>query len=517
MLLGSALFVLCLGLLPGGTHARSPAQNTAQNLGPGFGQRYLVLATLRVSTLQNELRQASAAGYRVVAAWSTNELVLLLEKTAAPPATYEYLVVDTMRYSTLEKDVKYAAARGYRVVPGTLIGEKTLIMEKAPGSSARYDYLFLRHEFVPVPSSATTVTTSLENISLKAALQGYGVAAVACATSSAGRLGHIFVLEKSLQPDAANSPQAARPSGRERYLLVMGKAGADLQDLLRRSAAKGYRLAITSNDACTETVLVLEDTGRPNEPYEYAVVGAQDQVSAASADGFHAHPSGVLPAFGILMERPPGANSPTEYFLVDLGNSSGLQQRLIDAAAQGMRVVAARGDIAVVRKEATAASGPRDVGDTPPGSPTSGALVEERPRAGSIPPGARIFVQEIDGFGTFMVSALKKKNVQVVVLISPQNAEFAISGTAFVREPSKTIAILDAIGELSTPVGEQVGDFPKKLEVRIAVRNVRTGEVVFEHLVQKRSTTRGMLHYTQDAADECAEQLAKRIQGSKPQ
>ena len=33
-----------------------------EKLGPGYGQRYLVLATMRTSTMQKELRQAAAAG-----------------------------------------------------------------------------------------------------------------------------------------------------------------------------------------------------------------------------------------------------------------------------------------------------------------------------------------------------------------------------------------------------------------------------------------------------------------------
>src|SRR6185295_19868976 len=56
-----------------------------------LSQRYLLLATTRTSTMQKELNEAAAAGYRVLGgAHQTGdegdgELMVLLEKVAQPP------------------------------------------------------------------------------------------------------------------------------------------------------------------------------------------------------------------------------------------------------------------------------------------------------------------------------------------------------------------------------------------------------------------------------------------------
>jgi hypothetical protein len=63
--------------------------------------------------------------------------------------------------------------------------------------------------------------------------------------------------------------------------------------------------------------------------------------------------------------------------------------------------------------------------------------------------------------------------------------------------------------------GQQSGDFPRKLEVTISVRNVRTGAVILEHSVQKHTTARALAYYSQSAAEACADHL-KKIQEPKP-
>ena len=70
-------------------------------------QRYLLLATSKTSTMQNELNQAAAAGYRVLVASRTGggELGVLLEKLAEPPELYEYLLLATQRTKTMQKEL----------------------------------------------------------------------------------------------------------------------------------------------------------------------------------------------------------------------------------------------------------------------------------------------------------------------------------------------------------------------------------------------------------------------------
>src|SRR6185436_10424654 len=65
--------------------------------------RYLLLATERTGTMQQEINEAAARGFRVVAASpkESSEVVVLLEQTRDK---YEYRLVATTRTTTLQRD-----------------------------------------------------------------------------------------------------------------------------------------------------------------------------------------------------------------------------------------------------------------------------------------------------------------------------------------------------------------------------------------------------------------------------
>ena len=104
-------------------------------------QRYLLLATTRTPTMQKELNQAAAAGYRVLSgAHQTGDdgdgqLMVLLEKVARPPEVYTYQLLATERTKTMQRELDRFAAQGFRLLPGSMIGGKgelVLLLEKAP-------------------------------------------------------------------------------------------------------------------------------------------------------------------------------------------------------------------------------------------------------------------------------------------------------------------------------------------------------------------------------------------------
>ena len=515
---GAGVSVLCFCLLLYGR------QSPEQRLGPGFGQRYLVLTTTRISTMQGELRQAAGAGYRVLAGWSapeikreldsysytSSQIVMLLEKVAARPSTYEYMWLSTFRSSTLRKEMREAGARGYRLVPQTEISDTSLLMEKAPASSERYDYLFPPHE---------------------GAVQGYAMVGMACSCTGGEesedgsvpplRVTHVLVAEKSLQPVAEVRSQESPTSARARYVLLVGEPGTDLKEMLSGYAEQGYRLVLTSDASCPKPVLVMEDVAQPGQTYQYLVARGEDELNAAATRGFHPHPSGIVDGFGIIMERTPGSKNGDKYFLLEKTSSSALQERLIDAGMEGLDVVAAgrTKHVVILRKSAgkiaelqTASAESPHLG--PRGSGLSGSASPEDDMA--IRPGSRIYVQPMDGFGTYLISALKKKKVPLVVVFAQQDADFEISGAAKIHEASKAVQILEAVGGVAgAAAGQQSGDFPRKLEVTISVRNVRTGAVILEHSVQKHTTARALAYYSQSAAEACADHVKKKIQEPK--
>jgi hypothetical protein len=115
--------------------------------------RYLLLSTVKTSTMQKELDQASAQGFRIITAASScgqSEMVLFLERVTQPPDTYKYRLLATARTSTMEKELNLAAQEGYRLLPrtitakeGFLSNEIVSVLELTPKSSKRYQYRLL--------------------------------------------------------------------------------------------------------------------------------------------------------------------------------------------------------------------------------------------------------------------------------------------------------------------------------------------------------------------------------------
>lgn len=216
-------------------------QPSEKKTGLDFGQRYLVLGTIRTSTMQKELNQAAAAGYRVLAGWlgvEEEELVMLLEKVTAPPNTYEYLLLATRRSSTMQKEMREAGVRGFRLVPHSMVlksadstgpEEMVLVMEKAPGSSNRYDYLFLtdRTRFVTIPSTGALDAATIKKENLRAFPNGYAIVG-----ELPGR--NVLIAEKPAQPDADVFQNRAE------YLLLKTGNGSDLEKELADAGERGF-------------------------------------------------------------------------------------------------------------------------------------------------------------------------------------------------------------------------------------------------------------------------------------
>jgi hypothetical protein len=161
-------------------------------------QHYLLLATRKTSTMEKELNQAAAAGYRIVAGSRTSgtEMALLLESVATPPDVYEYQLLATTKTTTMQKELDEAAARGFRLLPETMMQksqmfgplEIVVVLEKAPGSPQHYEYLLL----------ATTKTSTMQKEITQATEGGYQVIGMV------SRDEHIVILER---PAQAGTPQ----------------------------------------------------------------------------------------------------------------------------------------------------------------------------------------------------------------------------------------------------------------------------------------------------------------------
>lgn len=115
--------------------------------------RYLLLSTVKTSTMQKELDEASAQGFRIISSASScnqSEMVLFLERVTEAPNTYKYRLLATTRTSTMEKELNQVAQEGFRLLPrtitakeGFLTNEIVSVLELAPKSTKRYQYRLL--------------------------------------------------------------------------------------------------------------------------------------------------------------------------------------------------------------------------------------------------------------------------------------------------------------------------------------------------------------------------------------
>jgi hypothetical protein len=155
---------------------------SAASVAEAQDDRYLLLATERTSTMQQEINEAASKGFRVVAASpkESSEVVVLLEHTLD---RYEYLLVATTRTATLQREISDAAGAGYRIVPRAVTGkgdEVLVLMEKGAEPPANVQYQVL----------ATERTGTLQKEISEASANGYTLIALA------GRSEYVAILER---------------------------------------------------------------------------------------------------------------------------------------------------------------------------------------------------------------------------------------------------------------------------------------------------------------------------------
>jgi hypothetical protein len=127
----------------------SPAAALAQAI------EYRLLATAKTSTMEKEMREAAAAGYRYRDVTGGNtalggaEVVVVMQKDGTP-GTYDYRLLAATRTSTMQKELQEAADAGFefrgQTVFKTRFGgdEVVCILEKRLRTAvARYEYLLL--------------------------------------------------------------------------------------------------------------------------------------------------------------------------------------------------------------------------------------------------------------------------------------------------------------------------------------------------------------------------------------
>lgn len=176
----TALVALILSVAVGAIAQKSDEQNPT----------YLLLATKRTGTMQKEIDEAAAQGYRILTGSPTSgeEMALFMHKIATPSDPYQYKVLATTRTGTMEKELNELADQGFRLLPSTMIAKKQMIgaveivalLERAPNSARKYQYKLL----------ATTRTGTLQ----KEVTEAQGAGFVIIGMVSRGE--HMVIVEK---------------------------------------------------------------------------------------------------------------------------------------------------------------------------------------------------------------------------------------------------------------------------------------------------------------------------------
>lgn len=154
--------------------------------------KYKLLATTKTSTMQKELDKMAALGYRIVAAAPTSgvEIAVFLSLNATPEAPYKYKLLATSRTGTMQKELNEFSALGYRLIPSTLISkaqlfgerEVVMILEQPPKVKSRYEYIFL----------ATSLTSTLQKEVTEATAAGFVIVGMV------SRDEHMVVMEREI-------------------------------------------------------------------------------------------------------------------------------------------------------------------------------------------------------------------------------------------------------------------------------------------------------------------------------
>lgn len=112
-------------------------------------QTFLILSTKRIQTMEKELDEVAAKGFRVIygAPTVSYDMALFLEKNQNPEQPFSYKILATSRNKTMEKEINAEAAKGFRLLPRTMVFKQGLftaevvsVMERAFESKTIYEY-----------------------------------------------------------------------------------------------------------------------------------------------------------------------------------------------------------------------------------------------------------------------------------------------------------------------------------------------------------------------------------------
>lgn len=126
----------------------------------------------------------------------------------------------------------------------------------------------------------------------------------------------------------------------------------------------------------------------------------------------------------------------------------------------------------------------------------AGAFGKEEKATRKIPANSKVFVAEMGGFEADLKEAMNKKKVPLQIVDKREEAEYEITGTSDTEKAGKAKKIIR-------------WDWHSNEQASIAVKEVKSGEIVYAYSVNKQSSAHGK----RSTAEACAKHLKEQIEG----
>lgn len=114
----------------------------------------------------------------------------------------------------------------------------------------------------------------------------------------------------------------------------------------------------------------------------------------------------------------------------------------------------------------------------------------------NIPPGARVYIAPLNGYESFLVAAFVKKETPVIVVNSPEKADYQITGVSESVQAGWAKMLF-------------LGSQQSNEQASIVMTNLKTGVAVWGYNVNKSNSYKGK----QSSSEACAKHLKARIEG----
>jgi len=132
------------------------------------------------------------------------------------------------------------------------------------------------------------------------------------------------------------------------------------------------------------------------------------------------------------------------------------------------------------------------------------SLAQENTR---VPLGAKVYIQPMDGLESYVVAALTKKKVPVVVVTDRESAQFEITGTVNRQAAEKATQAENVTETVGSIFGARRKYRGPELQAAITVKEIKSGVIAFSHASYKAAN---------DADRRVAEDFANNLKKNMP-